>query len=67
MVKRNADPKKLMTQGLFYCGARKVGFVFQYSSCTPGKERCLQCLLLLLGHVEWHIGLSAASGGLVRT
>ena len=67
MVKRNADPKKLMTQGLFYCGARKVGFVFQYSSCTPGKDRCLQCLLLLLGHVEWHNGLSAASGGFVRT
>ena len=28
MVKRNADPKKLMTLGLFYCASRKVGSVF---------------------------------------
>ena len=37
-VKRNADPKKLMTQALFYCAAEKVGSVFQYSSLRPGKD-----------------------------
>ena len=52
MVKRNADPKKLMTQGLFYWAARKVGSVFQFSSCTPGKDRCVQGLLLLAGSTK---------------
>ena len=52
MVKRNADPKKLMTQGLFYCASRKVGSVFQFSSCSPGKDRCVQRLLLLAGSTK---------------
>ena len=56
-----------MTQGLFYWAARKVGSVFQYSSCTPGKDRFLQRLLLLSGNDERPNGPGAASVWLVRT
>lgn len=37
-LRGNCDPKKLMTSGLFYCSAKKVGSVFQASNLTPGKD-----------------------------
>lgn len=37
-IKRNADPKKLICQGLFYCAAPKIGSVFRHCSLEPGKD-----------------------------
>lgn len=40
-IKRNADPRKLICQGLFYCAAPKIGSVFRHCSIEPGKDRAL--------------------------
>lgn len=47
ILKGNVDAKKLMSGGLFYCSAKKVGSVFQMANAVPGKDRCARSLCMM--------------------
>jgi hypothetical protein len=51
IVHRNANVQKLMTSGLFYCVAPKVGSIFRYSELVAGKD-CGQWAGFAISFVE---------------
>ena len=42
-VRGNADAKKVLVQGLFYCQARKVGSLFSAGNVAAGKDFAAYC------------------------